>query len=102
MTLLVKAEISVTKMFTTTDTACRHVLQHCKCSDWFVLYLLFSNCHNYTAKQILKYLQKYFSSQSRWRSRPYPKLSSAGGGDTERKRKEFYVEEEEIYAKPPV
>jgi len=80
----------------------RHVLQHCKCSDWFVLYLLFSNCHNYTAKQILKYLQKYFSSQSRWRSRPYPKLSSAGGGDTERKRKEFYVEEEEIYAKPPV
>ena len=74
------------------------MLQHFKCSDWFVIYQLFSNCHDYTAKQILKCLQKYFSSQSRHKSRTFPKLP-----DENRKRKDFlYADDEDIYAKPPV
>ena len=76
----------------------RNVLQHCKCSDWFVLQQMFSNCHHYNSRQIINYLNKYFSSQSRFKTRSYPKFSD----ENSKKRKEFYDQEEDIYARPPV
>jgi len=78
--------------------ALRNVLQHCKCSDWFVLQQMFSNCHHYNSRQIINYLNKYFSSQSRFKTRSYPKFSD----ENSKKRKEFYDQEEDIYARPPV